>query len=468
LKLSQDGLEAHLLLAAAPRIPGGYPEAADAGLPSAAELEFILREQGVQGEIDRGALNSALSVAAFGAEADVVAVRGLAPEAGDDGYVELMFDAQDSSSPLPLPAGPESGGNVDFKATRLIRNVRAGDPLAFIHPPTQGKPGRDVLGRPVASRPGKTIDPRLGANTKRADQDPNLIVAAVAGHVRMARGLPEVQECFVVNGDVDYSSGNVAFGKSVLIEGDVKSGFSVEAGGDVEIRGLVEDGRVTAQGKLLVRGGFTGGGRGTVSARGEIRLGYVRNQEVRGETDVIVFGEVVNGRLLARKRVAVDGLVAGGRLQGRLAVECVTAGTESGAHTHLEAGFDHSLAEKIEDVRGQMERLGKHARKIEDGLRQVQDIERLNRGLERWVIELVFEMEKMRSKVEAKMTQLTDRFLALEKQAAVPPEARVRVRRVAYPGVVVKIGRETLRIDQVMRGPITFLARDGKIVAEEI
>jgi uncharacterized protein (DUF342 family) len=476
-------LEAHLLLAPPRRDPGGYPEPPEAGLPTFAELELILREQGVQGEIDRGALKSALSVAAFGAEADVVAARGTPPEPGRDGYLELLVDAgetpggetpggetpggetpgSDSSWSGAQPASGDRGA-VDFKSTRLIRNVAEGATLALVHAPTPGKPGRDVLGRPMPARPGKALAPKPGPNTRRSDQDPNLIVAATAGHVRLSRGIPEVQECFIVAGDVDYSSGNVSFGKSVLIEGDVKSGFSVDAGGDVEIRGLAEDCRVTAKGKLLIRGGFTGGGRGVAQAKGEIRLGYLRNQEVRGESDVLVAGEAVNGKLLARKRAMVEGLVAGGKIQARQAVECLVAGTEKGAITHLEAGFDYGLAEKLEELRGQMDRLGKHARKIEEGLRQVQDLERLNRGLERWVIELVFEMERMRSKVDAKMNQLTERFAALDKQAAVPADARVVVRRMAYPGVVIKIGRETLRLEQPIAGPKTFYARDGRIL----
>lgn len=462
LRLGKDGLEAHLLLAPPRRDPAGHPEPPDVGLPSAAELEIILREQGVQGEIDRSALKSALSVAAFGAQADVVAARGTAPDPGRDGYLELLVE-EDGNNSWTAVAGVAP---VDFKSTRLIRNVSAGDPLAVLHGPSQGTPGRDVLGRPIPARPGRPVAAKLGANTRRADQDPSLIVASVSGHVRVKRGVPEVQECFVLNGDVDYSSGNVSFAKSVLVEGDVKSGFSVDAGGDVEIRGLAEDCRVNAKGKVLLRGGFTGGGRGLLEASGEIRIGHLRNQEVRGQGDVIVAGEAVNGRLSARKRAFIDGMVAGGRIQARDVVECMTAGTEKGAPTHLEAGYDFWLAERMEDARAQMEKLGKHARKLEEGLKQVQDLERLNRGLERWVVELVFDMERMRGKVDAKLAQLSERFAALEKQAAVPADARITVRGRVHAGVVLRIGRETLRVDQAIAGPRTFVVRGGKITAE--
>src|SRR2546423_13449308 len=96
----------------------------------------------------------------------------------------------------------------------------------------------------------------------------------------------EVEEFYQVPGDVDYASGNIAFPKSVQVRGDVKAGFAVEAGGDVEIEGLVEDCSVKAKGKLLVKGGFTGQGKGMVQAGGGISLGYVGNQAGRGEESI--------------------------------------------------------------------------------------------------------------------------------------------------------------------------------------
>jgi uncharacterized protein (DUF342 family) len=272
-----------------------------------------------------------------------------------------------------------------------------------------------------------------------------------------------VQEFYLVDGDVDYASGNIAFPKSVQVRGDVKAGFSVEAGGDLEIQGLVEDCMVKAQGQVLVRGGFTGQGKGLVEAGGEVSLGYVRNQAVRSEGPIRVGKEAVNSRLQSRQSVSVNGLLAGGRVQARLAIECQVAGTETGTPTHLEAGFDYTLAEQMAEIRDQMDKMGKHTRKLEDGLRHIHDMEKLNRALDPWAIDLVFEMESMRAKVDAKVKSLRDRYGVLERKSGQPESATITVHRKAFPGVVVKIGREMFLVDEVLAGPKTFFAKDGAI-----
>jgi uncharacterized protein (DUF342 family) len=283
------------------------------------------------------------------------------------------------------------------------------------------------------------------------------------GHARLHNGMVEVQEFYLVDGDVDYASGNIAFPKSVQVRGDVKAGFSVEAGGDVEIQGLVEDCMVKAQGQVLVRGGFTGQGKGLVEAGGDIDLAYVRNQSVRGEGAIRIGKEAINSRLQTRRSVCVNGLLAGGKAQARQGIECQVAGTETGTPTHLEAGYDYALAEEMGKIREEMDKLGKHTRKLDDGLRHIHDMEKLNRALDPWAIDLVFEMEGMRAKVEAKVKSLRDRYGSLERQTGQPVDAAITVHRKTFPGVVIKIGREMFLVDEVLAGPKTFFAKDGAI-----
>lgn len=451
LRVEKGGLEARLLLAPVKDGNGGYLP------PSPAEIEIFLKEKGVRAPMDAAAIQGACERLAHGFSAEPIAARGKPPEPGKDGTMEYLIDFGTGF----VPSSSEAGA-VDMRAS-LIRNVVPDQPLAVVHPPTAGLPGLDVFGNLLASKPGKVLQPRLGPNAGRAEHDPNLIVAKTAGHARLNDGLLEVQEFYLVDGDVDYASGNIAFAKSVQVRGDVKAGFAVEAGGDVEILGLVEDCAVKAQGKVLVKGGFTGQGKGTLHARGEISLGYVRNQAVRGEESIRVSREAVNSRMQSRQSVSVNGLLAGGKTQARRSIECQVAGTETGTPTHLEAGYDFTLAEDMAEIRAQMEKMGKYARKLEDSLRHIHDMEKVSRGLDPWTIELVFEMEAMRGKVEAKIKALRERYAFLERQSGRHEDATITVHRKAFPGVVVKIGREMFLVDEVMHGPKTFYAKDGAI-----
>ncbi|MDB5051699.1 MAG: hypothetical protein JWO30_4770 [Fibrobacteres bacterium] len=451
LKIAKGGLEARLILTPIRKDEGGY------AVPSLSELEFFLKEKGVLTPMDTASLEAGLVRMAQGMGVEAVAARGIPPIRGKDGYLEHLIDFGGGFSPTA-----SEGGGVDLRAS-LIHNVTPGQPLALIHPPTAGQPGIDVFRHLVAAEPGKALNPRLGPNTERSAHDPNLVVAAAVGHARLLEGVLEVQEFYLVDGDVDYASGNISFGKSVQVRGDIKSGFSLDAGGDVEVTGLIEDCTVKAQGKVLVKGGFTGQGKGFLQARGDITLGYVRNQQVRSENEIKVLKEAVNSRLQARQSVSVNGLLAGGRVQARFAIECQVAGTETGTPTHMEAGYDFTAAEELIEIRAEMDKMGKYAKKLEDSLRQLQDAEKLNRGLEPWAIDLMFELEKMRDKVDAKINQQRERFSVLERQATEPESATITVHKKAFPGVVVKIGKEMLLVEEIMSGPKTFFAKDGAI-----
>jgi uncharacterized protein (DUF342 family) len=455
VRIGKGGLEALLTLVPVAKEPAGT----GFWVPSLAELQLVLREAGVHAPLDETAVKEALERVSEGLRTEVVAARGIPPEPGKDGWLEVLVDLSG-----PIPPSQAERGNVDLKSSSLIRNVSAGQPLAVVHPPEAGRPGLDVTGKVLPSGAGAECEPRLGSNVKRADNDPLLLVASTDGHVRMLDGVLEVQECFLVRGDVDYASGNIAFAKSVQAQGDVKSGFSVEAGGDIEIHGLVEDCRLKAGGKVFVRGGFTGGGKGVLEAGDEISLAYVRNQTVRGAGDIVIAKEAVNARLQSRGSVKVAGLLAGGRAQAKRAVICQVAGTEMGTPTLLEAGHDYAVAEEMAEIRKVLGDMGRYARKLEEGLRSLEDLERINRSLERWSIELVFEAERMRSKVEAKIAALRERFGELEALSCDESKAMVQVRKKAYPGTVIRIGDDTLRVEEPIEGPSTFRSKDGLIV----
>lgn len=454
VKVDKSGLEARLVIHPVPRNP---PEPGF-WRPSLAEIESVLKESGVLAPMDQASMNYALDRVGEGRMMDIIAAKGRPAEPGKDGWLELLVDLDAPSAPAQV-----EDGHVDLKSSGLIRNVKAGQPLAVVHPPAVGRAGLDVYGKLVPSQPGKSCEVKLGANVRRAEKDPNLILAATEGNFRRKDGRLEVEECFQVPGDVDYASGNIAFAKSVFINGDVKSGFAVDAGGDVEVQGMVEDCVLKALGSVFIRGGFAGSGKGRIDARGDVSLAHLRNQTVRCEGHVTVAREAVNSRILSRGQVTVNGLLAGGRTQALKSIQCQTAGTETGTPTLLEAGCDFTVSEEMAAVRKELEEMLRYARKLEDGLKHLNDLERVNRGLERWSIEMVFETERMKAKVDAKTAALRARFSELE--TLVPDEegAVITVRRKAFPGTVIKIGQDVFRVEEALEGPRSFRSRQGLI-----
>lgn len=104
-----------------------------------------------------------------------------------------------------------------------------------------------------------------GTNTV-ISEDKLSLLAAVDGCIENLHSRINVNDVFIVRGNVDSASGNVNANGSVIVQGDVMEGFSVKAGQDISVRGMVEGAILEAKGTISLSNGMNGMGRGTLKA----------------------------------------------------------------------------------------------------------------------------------------------------------------------------------------------------------
>ena len=78
-------------------------------------------------------------------------------------------------------------------------------------------------------------------------KDKITLVADVSGYVLWRENFLTMEDVLHIEGNVDYSTGNLKLKGSVIIDGDVRSGFSVETGGSIFVRGSVDASNLFAQ-----------------------------------------------------------------------------------------------------------------------------------------------------------------------------------------------------------------------------
>jgi uncharacterized protein (DUF342 family) len=244
--------------------------------------------------------------------------HGIPAKPGDDGRLDMKIDEQ-------VHLKVDTHGRVDWHDHGRSEDVDEATPLARILPPTAGVHGVDVRGAYLEPKPGRPLDPArvIGEGTRLSVVQPDLIESACPGHFfRDRQRRLCVQPRLIVEGDVDFRHGNIDTKLSVLVKGDVKAGFSIKSAGDIEVLGVIEDARISAQGRLIVKGGILPGSN-RVKAHGDIDARYVSNREVKCHTlrvggslrwsRVLVTGEVIakeilGGDLICAGNVAVDQL----------------------------------------------------------------------------------------------------------------------------------------------------------------
>ena len=324
VRVSADKLRAYLVV---------YP-GRGTGLIRREDVEHELERQGLRARADMAGVDYLLRNGLFGHV--LLLAEGTPAAPGRDAVLFYHFNRRTALTPRLL-----ENGDVDFKNLENIAMVRAGDTLITRLPAEPGEPGVDVFGNPLIPEPGRDEKLRPGTNT-RVSPDGNALTAAQEGHVFYARGTVHVEEIYFVDGDVDYSVGNIDFIGIVVVNGSVREGFSVRARGDVLVNGGVEGARVESlNGNIRVRLGVQGHNRAVLEAARSVQAKFILSATVRAGQDVAVLEAIMHSDVDAGRRVLAEGArgsIIGGVTRAQDLISARTLG--SGAQTLTTLALD--------------------------------------------------------------------------------------------------------------------------------
>ncbi|MDR0570600.1 MAG: FapA family protein [Clostridiales Family XIII bacterium] len=433
LKISDDYLKAYLVYE---RGDEGGAEA-----PSLEELEKMLAQAKVSQGVDKAALASlAGSPPEEGGEFPVAA--GAPAENGANGSVEFFVKNSDEYKP---DYGGDGDGLVDYKNVDVFQLVKAGQPLCEIKPPTQGKPGFNILGAEIPARAGAEAPSPMGQNTEMAG-DGVTLVAAKAGSVSFRGGVVSVQDVLNVPGDVSMASGNIRFDGDVMVQGSVNEGFVVECGGTLKVKGKIGNAEVRVKGDLIVGEGLSAARRSRVTVGGFVKCRYIESSALSAKegvfTDYIIDSDVECGGnvVLSGKRA----LLVGGRtaVMGELSANYI--GNEREIRTRIELMENHENKEMLARLL-----------KERDAARAALKSHRENISKLRCLTEASSnpEAERLLKQLTCQLPEMSEAYLSLDARVRALKEAgedypgSVVCRRVMYPGAEVLAGGSALPRD---------------------
>ncbi|MFB6226734.1 MAG: flagellar assembly protein A, partial [bacterium] len=209
VQISDDGLTAELTMRP-PRL-GGDP-------PSIEEIERLLNELKISEGVRWDVIEEMVENRLFN-ERRVIA-EGRPPKKGEDGEIKYYFDTDNK------PSFEDTEGKIDFREMGLINNVDEDEILAEKREPTPGRNGLTVQGESVEAPKGEDVELQYGDNVR---QEENCLYSEISGQVILEDGEVSVYDVYTVEGDVDYSTGNIVFDGTVMVEGSVKDRFKIKA-----------------------------------------------------------------------------------------------------------------------------------------------------------------------------------------------------------------------------------------------
>lgn len=255
---------------------------------------------------------------------------------------------------------------VDYKNLNLVQNVGLGEEICALVPPTEGQPGENVFGQTLPAKDGRKAQLPKGRNTE-ISEDGLSLVATMAGNVEYTGRSFQVKPVMEIEGDVDYSTGNINFLGDVHVQGDVCSGFQVRAMGNVYIDGVVSGGSVEAGGDLVVSKGILGGEQTVIRAHRNIFAKYLENCSVfvheNLQTDCII-----NSEIFSDGTVEVNsgrGTIMGGRIWAARKITAKIVGSRSEVPTIITLGGVPCTDSEKEELMKQLTKAEEELKKIE-------------------------------------------------------------------------------------------------------
>ena len=331
-------------------------------------------------------------------------------------------------------------GQVDYTNLNLIRNVKLGQEICRLIQPTEGDPGRTVLDQELPAKSGKSVPLPKGRNTE-ISEDGLTLIASMAGHVEFTGRSFQVKPVLDIQGDVDFSTGDINFIGDINIEGDVLSGFTIRAMGNIHVGGVVEAGSsVEAGGDLVVVKGILGDGTTVVRSHRSIFSKYIENATIYArenlQTDCIINGSIYcDGEVRVRSG---RGCIMGGRIWAAKMVNVQTIGSLSEVRTSIALGGLPCTNFEREIIRKDLKNLE-------------MELEKLECQLDSPTKSSILSKTRMKLSVaELKLKQLEEDLADIKLTLKETESGRLEC-SLAYPGTEISFGDEILRLRQESR-----------------
>lgn len=268
------------------------------------------------------------------------------PVQGRNARIQYNFDANKTSTPKM-----SEDGSVNFHELDMIERVKEGQLLATLTPAVQGTDGKSVFGKPIKPAKVKNLVLKHGKHA-HLSEDQLEMYSDVSGNVTLVNDTVFVSNVYEVPADVGPSTGDIDYDGSVEVKGNILSGYTVKASGDIIVNGAVESATLEAGGKIVLKRGIQGMGKGTMHADGDIISNFIESSNITSGGKVIS-DAIMHSDVIARDSILVHGkrgLIAGGSARSEIKIETKTAGSAMGTKTELEVGYDPSIIDRYHEI----------------------------------------------------------------------------------------------------------------------
>ncbi|MHC4910834.1 MAG: FapA family protein, partial [Planctomycetota bacterium] len=369
-----------------------------------------------------------------------VLVKGTPPVPGRNGSVREL--------------DPETGEVLDAAAPHDLKHifhvVQAGDTVMRIDLPTEGRPGRDILGAVIEQQRGRPAAVRCGPNTSLR-RNGQAIVATASGRFAFVNGVASVHPQLTIDHGTRLPGGELEFDGEVLIDRNVGRDVTLRAKGGIVINGSVEGACLQAGGSIAVSEALVGRpGVKTIAGR-HIRVGAATNATLEAAGDVVIERYCHACEISCSGRIVMNGAtLSGGAVRAQRGVIIGTAGSRLHDSTRIAIGVNDDGPRMIEALTDAIETLERHVERLHHEFQPYAVRFRTLRGIERE------NADALRAAIDSQQDRLdlARRDRVRIRAAASIAAADLRIVDEIAAGVQVRIGNLLATLPCRLEGPL--------------
>ncbi|WP_339063279.1 FapA family protein [Tepidibacillus marianensis] len=385
--------------------------------------------------------------------------KGIEPVDGENAKIEwIILQENESKKPKVL-----EDGRVDYYSVNSIINVRKGELIARKIPSTKGEQGKTVRGNNIPAKPGKDTCFRTGKNVV-LNETKDKLYAAKDGQLLIQDKI-HVLPIYEVNGDVDFSVGNIDFIGNVIVRGNVLDGFKIHATEDITIYGHVEGAEITSDGQIEIHQGVIGHNKSKIKATKSVKALFIKDGNIYAGESVRITQSIMQSEVRAGNEVICEGtkgLIVGGRINAGKRIIASIIGNQLATPTIIEVGMNPLLREELSELQVQIRENYQSLDKVKKALHLIERLQRTTGSLSPDKKKLQIELLDQQLLNEKRIKELGFRETEIESEMNHVESSSIEVRNVIYPGVKIMVGkyRKFIKDKQTM---VKFILEEGEI-----
>jgi len=257
---------------------------------------------------------------------------------------------------LSLPEADLNSPNVDYRETNPFFLVKKGEALAKRVPENPGSVGKNILGEVL---PAGVKDIRQFNPGENIIEKEGTLYAASLGRFEIREKVMSVNETLEIAGNVDYTTGHIAFPGDVIIHGSVCDGFRVAAGKSIFVKQTMDVSQVLSHGDLVVEGGIKGRGEALVRVSGRINAKFIENATVEAHGGIKVEKSGIHSKFFSLDLIDLGeaGVLVGGEVWALGGVKAGSIGRPGSPSCNLRVGCDYLVERKYKGIQEHIDRL---------------------------------------------------------------------------------------------------------------